>query len=168
VLHRAAALPQLTVTDLGDRVLGAGQAVPLSVATNATSVAVARSLAVPTPIPKQTVLTLVTFRTETVKQVQHPLTVQAAFDFAVEHITSVGVSFLVTGIPALAVPRLTLTAAHTVDFVHVLIPIDSVVTGLDTAVTLTITGSGGTRTVTVHNDFIDDPILTLTGTTVAG
>ncbi|HZR53415.1 MAG TPA: hypothetical protein VFB06_28410 [Streptosporangiaceae bacterium] len=167
VLHRAAALPQLAVTSLGDQILGAGQTVTLPVAA-ATSVVVARSLAVPATIPKETVRTLVTFRTETVQQVQHPLTVQAAFDFAAAGVTSVEVAFRLTGLPALTIPDLTLTAAHTVDFVHVLIPVDSVLTGLDTAVTLNLTGPGGTRSVTVHNDFIDDPILTLTATTLAG
>ena len=168
VLHRAAALPRLTVTNLGDQVLGAGQRVTLPVAADATSVAVARSLAIPTPIPKETVRALVTFRTQTVQQVQHPLTVQAAFDFAAARVTAVEVAFRLTEAPALTVPALTLTAAHPVDFVHVLIPVDSAVTGLDTAVTLTITGSSGTSAVTVRHDFVDDPILTVTGTTIAG
>lgn len=168
VLHRAAALPELGVTSLGDQILGASQTVTLPMAAGATSVVVARSLAVPATIPKQTVRTLVTFRTETVQQVQHPLTVQAAFDFAAAGVTSVEVAFRLTGLPALTIPDLTLTPAHTVDFVHVLIPVDSVLTGLDTAVTLTIAGPGGTRSVTVHNDFIDDPILTLTATTLTG
>jgi hypothetical protein len=169
VLHQAAALPQLTVKNLGDQVLRAGQTVALPpVAAAATSVVVSRSLAVPTPVPKQTVRTLVTFRTQTVQQVQHPLTVQAAFDFAAAGATSLEVAFRLTSAPALPVPDLTLTAAHPIDFVHVLIPVDSAVVGLDTAVTLTITGSSGTRAVTVHHDFIDDPILTITGTTIAG
>jgi hypothetical protein len=168
VLHRAAALPQLTVTSLGDQVLAAGQTVTLPLAAGASSVAVARSLAVPAPIPKKTVLALVTFRTQTVQQVQHPLTVEAAFDFAAAGVTTLKVAFRLTEAPALTVPDLTLTAAHAVDFVHVLIPVDSAVTGLDTAVTLTITGPGGTRAVTVHHDFVDDPILTLTDTTIAG
>jgi len=168
VLHRAAALPQLTVTSLGEQVLGAGQTVTLPVAATAASVAVARSLAVPTPIPQKTVLALVTFRTQTVQQLQHPLTVEAAFDFAAAGVTSVEVAFRLTQAPALTIPDLTLSAAHAIDFVHVLIPVGSVVTGLDTAVTLTLTGPGGARTVTVHNDFMDEPILTLTSTTISG
>ena len=51
---------------------------------------------------------------------------------------------------------------------HVLIPVDSAITGLDTTVTLTLTGSSGTSAVTVRHDFIDDPILTVTGTTITG
>ena len=168
VLHRAAALPQLTVTSLGDQVLAAGQTVTLPLAAGASSIAVARSLAVPTPIPRKTVLALVTFRTQTVQQVQHPLTVEAAFDFAAAGVTALQVAFRLTEAPALTIPDLTLTAAHAIDFVHVLIPVDSAVTGLDTAVMLTITGPGGARAVTVHHDFVDDPILTLTDTTISG
>jgi hypothetical protein len=168
VLHRAAALPQLTVTSLGDQVLGPGKTVTLPVATTATSVAVARSLAVPASITDDDVRTFVTFRTQDVQEVQHPLTVQAAFDFAAEGVTTVEVAFRLTDLPTLTVPDLTLTAAHTIDFVHVLIPVETAITGLGTVVALTITGPGGTRSVTVHNDFIQDPILTLTTTTLTG
>jgi hypothetical protein len=168
VLHRAAALPQLVVTDLGDQILGTGKTVTMPVAATATAVAVARSLAVPAIIPEDTVTAMVTFRTQTVQNVQHPLTVEAAFDFAAAGVASVEVAFRLTGIPALTIPDLTLTAAHTFDTVHVLIPVETAVTGLDTVVALTFTGPGGTRAVTVHNDFIHAPILTLTSTTIAG
>jgi len=88
--------------------------------------------------------------------------------FAAEGVTTVEVAFRLTDLPTLTVPDLTLTAAHTIDFVHVLIPVETAITGLGTVVALTITGPGGTRSVTVHNDFIDDPILTLTTTTLTG
>jgi len=176
VLHRVAVLPQLSITSLGEEVLGAGKTVSLPVTLpvtvvpgTAAAVVVARSLAVPTPIPPQTVQSMVTFRTQDVQQVQHPLTVQAAFDFAAAGVSSVQVAFQVTALPAVSVPDLTLTAAHTVDFVHVLIPVETAITGLGTVVTLTLAlaGAGGSRVVTVHNDFIDNPILNVTGTTIA-
>jgi hypothetical protein len=167
ILHRAAVLPELTVTSLGDKVLGAGQTVSLPVdAAGALSVAVARSLSIPTPIPKPTVLALVTFHTQTVQQVQHPLTVQAALSFTAAAVTSIDVVFQLTEAPTLTVPTLTLTAAHTIDFVHVLVPVDAAVTGLDTTVTLTLNGLNGSRPVTLHHDFVDEPILTITTTTI--
>jgi hypothetical protein len=167
-LHRFALLPQLTVTVLNDKVLAAGQSTTLSAdATGATSVAVARSLAVPNPIPKKAMLEFVTFNTQTVQQVQHPLTVHAAINFTTAGITTIDVAFSLAEAPTLPVPPLTLTASHTIDFVNVLIPIDSAVTGLDTTVTLNITTSSGQRTVTVSHDFIDDPTLTITSNTIA-
>jgi hypothetical protein len=167
-LHRFALLPQLTVTVLNDKVLAAGQSTTLSAdATGAISVAVARSLVVPNPIPKKAMLEFVTFNTQTVQQVQHPLTVHAAINFTTAGITAIDVAFSLAEAPTLPVPPLTLTASHTIDFVNVLIPIDSVVTGLDTTVTLNITTSSGQRTVTVGHDFVDDPTLTITNNTIA-
>jgi hypothetical protein len=166
-LHRFALLPQLTVTVLNDKVLAAGQSTTLSAdATGAISVAVARSLVVPNPIPKKAMLEFVTFNTQTVQQVQHPLTVHAAINFTTAGITAIDVAFSLTEAPTLPVPPLTLTASHTIDFVNVLIPIDSAVTGLDTTVTLNITTSSGQRTVTVSHDFVDDPTLTITNNTI--
>ena len=167
-LHRFALLPQLTVTVLNDKVLAAGQSTTLSAdATGAISVAVARSLVVPNPIPKKAMLEFVTFNTQTVQQVQHPLTVHAAINFTTAEITAIDVAFSLTEAPTLPVPPLTLTASHTIDFVNVLIPVDSAVTGLDTTVTLNITTSSGQRTVTVSHDFVDDPTLTITNNTIA-
>jgi hypothetical protein len=136
-------------------------------ATGAISVAVARSLVVPNPIPKKAMLEFVTFNTQTVQQVQHPLTVHAAINFTTAEITAIDVAFSLAEAPTLPVPPLTLTASHTIDFVNVLIPVDSAVTGLDTTVTLNITTSSGRRTVTVSHDFVDDPTLTITNNTIA-
>ena len=111
-------------------------------------------------------LEFVTFNTQTVQQVQHPLTVHAAINFTTAGITAIDVAFSLTEAPTLPVPPLTLTASHTIDFVNVLIPVDSAVTGLDTTVTLNITTSSGQRTVTVSHDFVDDPTLTITNNTI--
>jgi len=168
-LHRFALLPQLTVTLLNDKVLAAGQSTTLSAdATGAISVAVAHSLVVPNPIPKKAMLEFITFNTQIVQQIQHPLTVHAAINFTTAGITVIEVAFSLAEVPTLPVPPpLTLTASHTIDFVNVLIPIDSAVTGLDTTVTLKITTSSAQRTVTVSHDFVDDPTLTITNNTIA-
>jgi hypothetical protein len=167
-LHRFALLPQLAVTALNDKGLAAGQSTTLSAdATGVISVAVARSLVVPNPIPKKAMLEFVSFNTQTVQQVQHSLTVQAAINFAAAGITAIDVAFSLAEAPTLPVPRLTLTASHTIDFVNVLIPSVSAVTGLDTTVTLNITASSGQRTVTISHDFVDDPILTITNNMIA-
>ena len=167
-LQRFALLPQLGITALNDKVLAAGLSTTLSAdATGATSVAVVRSLVVPNPIPRKVMLEFVSFNTQTVQQVQHPLTVHAAINFAAAGITAIDVAFSLAEAPALPVPRLTLTASHTIDFVNVLIPVDSAITGLGTTVTLDITTSSGQRTVTVTHDFVDEPTLTITNTTIA-
>jgi hypothetical protein len=64
------------------------------------------------------------------------------------------------------VPSFTLSPSHTVDFVHVSLPVDSAVTGLDSMVVLTLTTTSGTRTVSVPHDFVDDPVLVVTSSTI--
>jgi hypothetical protein len=62
---------------------------------------------------------------------------------------------------------MTLSRSHPLDFVHAQIPVDAAVTGLDTTVVMTVATAGGTRTVTVDHDFIDEPILVLTANAIA-
>jgi hypothetical protein len=167
-LHQFALLPQLAVTPLHDTILAGAESTALTAdATGATSVVVARSLVVPDPIPKSTMLEFITFNTRTVQQVQHPLTVNAALDFNTAGIHAIDVAFSLTEAPALPVPHVTLTASHTIDFVNVLIPVESAISGLDTTVTLSITTTAGHRSVTVSHDFVDDPTLTITTSAIA-
>jgi hypothetical protein len=71
-----------------------------------------------------------------------------------------------TASPGTPVPAMTLTPSHPIDFVHVLVPVDSAVTGLDSTVALTLTTPAGQRTISVSHDFVDDPILLLTQPTI--
>ncbi|HWK47888.1 MAG TPA: hypothetical protein VNT30_24410 [Stellaceae bacterium] len=168
VLDRFALLPQLVITELHGKALGAGQSTTLTTdATGAVSVVVARSLLAPNPIPKKTMLEFIKFNTQTVQEIQHALTVQAAIDFSTAKITSISVAFVLAEAPALAVPSLTLVASHMIDFVHVLIPVDTAVTGLEAVVTLTITTPSGVRNFSLSHDFVDEPILTITKNTIA-
>lgn len=165
-LHRYAlcGADRPAVTPLAHQLLPAGTSATLTTATGqATSVAVSSSLAVPAPMPKAAIFDYIRFHTETVQQVQHPLTVNAAgLDFTAAAVTSIGVHFTVAGVPHLAVPDLTLSPSHTIDFVHVLVAVDAAVTGLDTTVTLTADTAAGQRVITLDHDFIDEPTLIIT------
>lgn len=169
-LHRYALIgrPQLTIASLTDQVLAAGQSTTLpGDVTGATSVVVSNSLVVPAPLPKAAIFHYISFHTETVQQVQHPLTVNAAgLDFTTAAIASIDIHITVTADPQIPVPAMTLAPSHKIDFVHVLIPIDSAVTGLDTTVALTITTAAGQHTTTLTHDFIDQPTLIITNTTI--
>jgi hypothetical protein len=170
VLHRFAAIagPQVTVTPLGDRLLPAGTSTTLPGAGAGTAVEVSRSLAVPSPLPKAAMFNYITFHTETVQEIQHPLTVNAAgLNFAAAGIATIGIQITMTASPGTPVPAMTLTASHPIDSVNVLVPVDSAVTGLDSTVALTLTGPAGQRTVSVSHDFVNDPILVLTQSMIA-
>jgi hypothetical protein len=165
VLHRFAAVQghQVTITSLGDQVLPAGKSTTLTGVERGASVEVSYGLAVPAPLPKAAMSKYVTFHTHTVQEVQHPLTVNAAgLNFAAAGITAIGVQITLTADPATPVPVITLSPSHPIDFVHVMIPIDSAVTGLDGTVALTLTTAAGQRTVTVAHDFVEEPILIVT------
>jgi hypothetical protein len=165
-LLRSAVLAQsvLAVSSLGGTILASGQTAILpGDVTGAVAVLVDRTLALPTPLPKAALFGYVRFHTQTVQQVQHPLTVDAnAVNLASAGITQLDIHFAVTNLPALTVPAITLTPAHAVDFVHVLIPVDAVLTGLTTSVTILVSTASGQRQVTITHDFLEDPILTLT------
>lgn len=169
VLHRCATATAATVTisDLQERPLPAGQSTELAVQGEASAVTVSRELLLATPVPKSEVLKLVTFHTETVQSVQHPLTVNAAgLNFAAGAITVIDIQFALTDLPAVTVPGLTLSPSHLVDFTHANVPVDALVTGLAATVTLTVTMAAQIKTVTLGHDFLDEPILVLTPATL--
>jgi hypothetical protein len=113
-------------------------------------------------------LKYVAFHTHTVQQVQHPLTVNAAgLNFGAAGITAIDVQITMTANPGTPVPAMTLSPSHPIDFVHVLVPIDSAVTGLAGTVALTLTTTAGQRTVAVSHDFVDEPILIITQAMIA-
>jgi len=153
---------------LGDAVLASGQSTNLDVgADEVASVAVSRSMAVPAAVPSAQLLKYVRFNTTVVSELQHPLTVNAtAVDFAGRGITGIGIAFSLTDSPALPIPALNLSPAHAIDFVHVQIPVDTAVTGLDCTVVLTIDDNTGQHTKTLDHDFTAEPILILTTNTI--
>jgi len=170
VLHRFAAIAghQVTVTPLGDQLLPAGASAALPGAGAGTAVEVSRSLAVPSPLPKAAMFTYITFHTETVQEIQHPLTVNAAgLNFAAAGIATIGIQITMTASPGTPVPAMTLTPSHPIDSVNVLVPVDSAVTGLDSTVALTLAGPAGQRAVSVSHDFVGDPVLVLTASMLA-
>jgi hypothetical protein len=170
VLHRFAAVQghQVTVTSLGDQVLPVGKSTPLGSVAEGTSVEVSYGLPVPVPLPKAAMSKYVAFHTHTVQEVQHPLTVNATgLDLVAMGITTIEVQITLTGNPAEPVPAMTLSPSHLIDFVHVMVPVDSAVTGLDSTVALTRTSAAGSRTVTVPHDFVEEPILVLTPSMIA-
>ncbi|MFD7993407.1 hypothetical protein [Streptomyces mexicanus] len=155
------------IVSLGGLVLGARQTTTLMGVGAGTEVAVPRGLVVAAPLPKATMLKFLAFHTHTVQEVQHPLTVNAAgLNFAAEGVVTIKVDITLVAHPGDSVPSFTLSPSHTVDFVHVSLPVDSAVTGLDSMVVLTVTTTSGTRTVSVPHDFVDDPVLVVTSSTI--
>lgn len=159
----------VAVSDLGGQILKTGQTTSLAGdATNATELVVSRRLPVPLPVPKASLLDYVTFHTIDVQKIQQPLNVNATgINFAVTGITAIRIQIALTDLPAVAVPELTLSAGHPIDFVHALVPIESAFTGLQATVALTITSATGVREVSLSHDFIDEPILVLTEAGIA-
>ncbi|MFE0646990.1 hypothetical protein ACFVZH_00180 [Streptomyces sp. NPDC059534] len=152
---------------LGGRVLDGGQTTTLQGVGAGTTVEVSRTLEVALPLPKAEMLTFVAFHTHTVQEVQHPLTVNAAgLNFAAEGVSTLKAEITLIAHPGDPVPALTLSPSHTIDFVHVSLPVDSAVTGLDSTVLLTVSTASGVRTVSVAHDFVDEPILVVTSSTI--
>ncbi|SED98607.1 hypothetical protein [Streptomyces sp. TLI_105] len=155
------------VVPLGGLVLAARQTTTLAGVGAGTEVAVSRGLEVAAPLPKAAMLKFLAFRTHTVQEVQHPLTVNAAgLNFAAEGVSTIKVDITLVANPGDSAPSFTLSPSHTVDFVHVSLPVDSAVTGLDSTVLLTLTTTSGSRTVSVAHDFVDKPILVVTSSTI--
>ncbi|MFD6160921.1 hypothetical protein ACFWF7_03755 [Nocardia sp. NPDC060256] len=170
VLHRFALLgpAQPTVIGLSDRVLAAEQSSTLpGDAAQATAAVVSRTLNVPVPLPKSAMRNYVTFNTTTIQQVQHPLTINAAgLNFDADGITRMDIQISVDDDPRIAIPALSLSPGHPIDFVHVLIPLGSAVTGLNCTVVFTLTTTAGPRAVSRAHDFVDEPIFVVTGNTL--
>jgi hypothetical protein len=102
-----------------------------------------------------------------VQEVQHPLTVNAAgLNFAAEGVSTINVEITLIANPGDPVPALTLSPSHTIDFVHVSLPVGSAVTGLDSTVAVTVNTASGARTVSVAHDFVDKPVLVVTSSTI--
>ncbi|AWZ04237.1 MULTISPECIES: hypothetical protein [unclassified Streptomyces] len=155
------------IVPLGGRVLEAGQTTTLQGVGSGTVVEVSRTLEVAAPLPKADMLTFLAFHTHTVQEVQHPLTVNAAgLNFEAEGVSTIKAEITLIANPGDPVPALTLSPSHTVDFVHVSLPVDSAITGLDSTVVLTVNTSSGARTVSVPHDFVDEPILVVTSSTI--
>ncbi|GGY09292.1 hypothetical protein [Streptomyces tanashiensis] len=155
------------VVPLGGQVLAALQTTTLVGVGAGTEVAVQRALEVAAPLPKAAMLTFLAFRTHTVQEVQHPLTVNAAgLNFTAEGVSTIKVDITLAADPGDSAPSFTLSPSHTVDFVHVSLPVDSAVRGLDSTVLLTLTTTSGSRTVSVVHDFVDAPILVVTSSTI--
>ncbi|MFE0648498.1 hypothetical protein ACFVZH_07920 [Streptomyces sp. NPDC059534] len=152
---------------LGGLVLAARQTTTLSGVGAGTDVAVSRTLEVAAPLPKAGMLRFLAFHTQTVQEVQHPLTVNAAgLDFTAEGISTIKADITLIATPGDSAPSLTLSPSHTIDFVHVSVPVDSAVTGLNSTVVLTLTTASGTRTVSLTHDFVNEPILVVTSSTI--
>ncbi|MGW5780955.1 hypothetical protein [Streptomyces sp. NPDC003863] len=155
------------IVSLGGMVLKGGQTTTLPGVGAAPVVEVSRALEVAVPLPKAEMLKFLAFHTHTVQEVQHPLTVNAAgLNFAAEGVSTIEAEITLIANPEDPVPVLTLSPSHTIDFVHVSLPVDSAVTGLDSTVVLTVNTASGARTVTVAHDFVDKPILVVTSSTI--
>lgn len=157
------------VRPLAGQVLAGGQSLVVSGnTTGVTNLAVSRDFPLPSPVPKADMLNYVSFNTVAVEQVQFPLTVNATgVSFAAAGISTILVQFAVTKHPTIAVPSLTLSGQHAVDFTHVLVPVVASLAGLEATVVLEITTPAGPRHVSLTHDFVDEPILLLTDAAIA-
>ncbi|MCX5521343.1 hypothetical protein OG342_00325 [Streptomyces bobili] len=155
------------IMPLGGMVLKAAQGTTLQGVGAGTVVEVSRTLEVAVPLPKAEMLKFLAFHTHTVQEVQHPLTLNAAgLNFAAEGVSTIDVEITLIANPGDPVPALTLSPSHTIDFVHVSLPVDSAVTGLDSTIVLTVNSTSGARTVSVAHDFVDEPILVVTSSMI--
>jgi hypothetical protein len=170
-LLRSAVLGQhaLTVSPLGGVTLASGQTASLpGDVTSAVAVLVARTLALPAPLPKAGVFDYVSFHTATIQEVQHTLAVDATVvSFDPAKVTELDVSFSIATMPGVVVPSITLTQGHRVDFVHVTVPINSLFSGLTTTVAITVIAASGQHQVSLTHDFLDDPIFTISDAQLA-
>lgn len=160
----------ITVTPLTDLLLASGATAPLAgIDQAADAVLVQRSLVLPDPVTKSVVTRLVAFHAENVQDAQHLLSVDASsVDFSGAAIKQLDVTMTIADLPELVPPALTLSASRKSDFVHVTVPVQVVLTGLVTTVTVGVTATdGSTRTVTLTHDFLDHPLLVLTAASLS-
>jgi hypothetical protein len=163
-LDRAASL-----TDAGpskaelDIALTAGAATTLDSQDGAPVSIVHSQLALADPLPRAAIFDYLVVHTETVSQVQHSLIYSASLDFTTAAVSQLDIAAVLTDLPSVPVPAVTLTPMHSSDSVHALVPIDALVTGLAAHVTITVTATDGTqRTVAMDNDFLQEPMLIIT------
>lgn len=151
-------------TSLTDETLATGQSTVLPGDPTGTSgVLVSRTLALPVPLPPGVLFKdYLTLNTETVPDVQHPMTVNAIGAFGASGITELDVQITFSDPHLPQPPAMTLTPAHEVDSVDVIIPVDALVTGLAATLTITIMANTGRKQVTLTNDFLSEPIFILT------
>ena len=151
-----------------DQVLSGGASTVVALPEVSVPTVVRRDLALTNPMPRSQIFDYIDLAVTTVTQVQHPLSYNAAFDFAAAGVRQLDVITTLTAYPGVAVVALTLTPTHRVDSVHALVPLDVVVSGLAASVQVTVTPvAGSPRTVTLTTDFVDTPILVITSASVA-
>ncbi len=164
ILDRAASLtdsgPSTAVLNTS---LAASESATLDPQGGAPISIVRSRLALADPLPRGAIFDYLVVHTETVSQVQHSLIYSASLDFAAEAVAQLDIAATLTDLPSGPIPTVTLTPTHTSDSVHALVPIDVLVTGLTAHVEVTVTATDGTkRTVDIDNDFLQDPMLTIT------
>ena len=164
ILDRAASLtdsgPSTAVLNTS---LAASESATLDPQGGAPISIVRSRLALADPLPRGAIFDYLVVHTETVSQVQHSLIYSASLDFAAEAVAQLDIAATLTDLPSGPIPTVTLTPTHPSDSVHALVPIDVLVTGLTAHVEVTVTATDGTkRTVDIDNDFLQDPMLTIT------
>jgi hypothetical protein len=129
----------------------------------AEAVVVRRSIPVAEPFPKPKLFQYLDVHTQDVQTIQHPLIVNATpVNFDTAQIAQVTIQFTLSDLPTIPVNSLTLTPAHRVDQVTVVIPMTVAVAGLSTILTATVTGTNRSqRQVEFTNDFIANPIYVI-------
>jgi hypothetical protein len=158
-----------SLTDAGpskaelDIALAASAATTLGSQDGAPVSIVHSQLALADPLPRAAIFDYLVVHTETVSQVLHSLIYSASLDFTAAAVAQLDIAATLTDLPSVPIPAVTLTPMHSSDSVHALVPIDALVTGLAAHVTITVTATDGTqRIVVMDNDFLQEPMLTIT------
>jgi hypothetical protein len=130
----------------------------------ARSIAVKRSVPIPNPFPRQILFSYVDVHTENVQAIRHALILNATeVNFTAMRISQADIRFSLNDLPTVPVSSLTLTPAHRVDEVPVMIPMANAITTLNVTMTVTVTETDGSqRDVELSNDFVVNPIYLIT------
>lgn len=157
----------VVVTNLGGVAIASRESISLNadVPASATAVVVERTLLLPQPFTTSAIGSYIEIHATNMQDVQHPLTINASALNLTNTVLSV--SLTLDGLPGIPVPNLSLEAGHVVATAHVLVPVGVLLSGLATTLVVSITHSGESRDIVLHNDFLDEPILVLTSTALA-
>ena len=160
-VRQTTSAPGASVVPIGSMLAaGAAIALPPVAGTDVTGALVTRTLAQPTPLSE--LPNLFTIQSQDVQQLSHLMTVDAtAINFSAQGIGQISVQISLDGAPQTQIPALTLTPSHQVDEVSVDLPIGVAVVGLASTLTISVEAAT-TRQAEATNDFLTNPIFTLT------
>lgn len=138
---------------------------PLPVDHTNLNVLVERTLAVETPLTKQSLGRYLAFQTQVVQNIQYDLGINASgVSFNARGISRITVQISFADLPNVAVPLLTLSADHMVNSTRIVIPVEYAISTLSATLAFTVLLADPQQSsisFTRTNDFIDFAIFVL-------